>query len=243
MIGCWLLLLAGPLLADHETINIEVDVETEVELRRFPADGEVVLLGLPCDQGGGEAEMRAAETLAAAGIEVWMADLLSAHFLPIAPSSMRSLDGNQVRTLVDHAHKTTGKQVVLMASGFGAVPLLRGAEGWQSSDQRLIGGILLHPMLSEAIPEPGEEMVYLPIVERTSLPLVILQPARSPQRFWLQRLAKQLEKGGSRVTTEVIPGVRNHYYKRNDATEQELVAAAAMDRMIARAIATLQETK
>ena len=57
---------------------------TEVELRAFPAQGDTLMLWLACDEGHGAWEPKAAQTLAAAGIEVWLSDMLGAHFLPLA---------------------------------------------------------------------------------------------------------------------------------------------------------------
>lgn len=234
-----------PAWADFELHTITLEGETEIDIRVFTAQGDTLLLGFPCDQGTGYAEVKAAEAIAQAGIEVWMADLLGAHFLPITPSSMRKLDGQEVSALIDYAHQKTGKQVVLITAGYGAIPVLRGARLWRKRQgdkpaPYLNGAILFYPMLSEKTPEPGKMMEYLPVTYETSLPLFIYQPAKAPNRFWLKRLTRALEQGGSQVSSEILDGVRNRFYKRPDATEQEIRLSERLGELVIRAIDHLQ---
>jgi len=224
----------------HDTVTLSTDVE--MDLRYFSANGNTLLLGFPCDQGMGLAEAESGEVLARQGIEVWLADLLGAHFLPIAPSSMRSLEGYEVANLIDHAMAKSGKRIVLSASGYGAIPALRGARIWQQrhpSDRHLLGAILFFPILSAHNPEPGKPLEYLKIVRQTHLPIVIMQPSNSPTRFWVKKLKKTLEAGGSRVHVEMLPKVRSRFYARSDATEVEKAMSRRLPELVERAISIL----
>jgi len=216
--------------------------DVEMDLRIFTADGDTLMLGFPCDQGMGRAEAQAGEVLAKRGVEVWLADLLGAHFLPIAPSSMRSLQGDEVARLIDHAVKKTGKRIILTASGYGAIPALRGARRWQQqhpADRHLAGALLFFPMLSAHNPQPGKPLEYLPIVHQSSLPIVILQPGNSPNRFWVKTLQKTLEQGGSRVQVKILADVRSRFYARDDATAEEKALAAHLPELVEQALAML----
>ena len=227
----------------HESVSLSADVE--MDLRYFSANGDTMLLGFPCDQGMGHAEAEAGEVLAGRGIEVWLADLLGAHFLPIAPSSMRSLEGGEVANLIGHAIEKTGKRIVLTASGHGAIPALRGAHIWQQQhpeDHHLLGAILFFPVLSAHNPEPGKPLEYLDIVHQTNLPIVIMQPGNSPNRFWIKTLQKALEKGGSKVHVEILPGVRSRFYAREgDTTAAEKAMTERLPALVESAIATLHK--
>jgi len=238
------LALLSPVLyaeAEHESVMLTDDLE--MDLRYFPAEGDTMLLGFPCDMGMGQAEAAAGEVLSKRHIEVWLADLLGAHFLPIAPSSMRSLQGDEVAHLIDYAIKHSGKRVVLTASGYGAIPALRGARIWQQQhphDSRLAGAILFFPMLTAHEPEPGKPLQYLDIVHQTNLPIVLMQPGNTPARFWVRKLKKTLEKGGSQVDVEILPHVRPFFYSRTNATPAENAMAQRLPVLVEQALNKLR---
>ena len=227
----------------HESVML--DEETEMDLRRFPTEGNELILGFPCDLGTGKAEAQSGEVLSERRLEVWLADLLGAHFLPIAPSSMRSLQGEEVAKLIQHAvEERGGKRIVLTASGYGAIPALRGAQIWQQQhpdDKHLLGAILFFPMLTAGKPEPGKPIRYLPVVAQSKLPVVVMQPGNSPTRFWARKLKKELEKGGSVVHIEVLPKVRSRFYSRADASADELATARRLPELVEQAVERLKQ--
>jgi len=227
--------------AAHETVRLSEDIE--MDLRYFSAAGDTMLLGFPCDQGTGRAEAAAGEVLSGRGIEVWLADLLGAHFLPIAPSSMRTLEGREVANLIAHAVTQNDKRIILTASGYGAIPALRGAHIWQQQhpeSTRLAGAILFFPMLTAHNPEPGKPLEYLEVVHNTRLPVVIMQPTNTPTRFWVNKLKQTLEKGGSQVHVELLPNVRSRFYSRPNATEAERAMAQRLPELVEQALEQLR---
>lgn len=238
--------IATPLFASSEQHDsIMLDDETEMELRLFPAEGDKLILGFPCDLGTGKTEMQAGKVLSDQGLEVWMTDLLGAHFLPIAPSSVRSLDGQEVARLIQlSVNEREGKRVILIASGHGSIPALRGARIWQQQhpqDTHLLGAILFFPNLTAGKPEPGKPLKYLPVVSQTSIPVVIMQPGNSPTRFWSRKLKKELEKGGSRVSIELLAKVRSNFYSRSDATAAEQAMTQRIPELVSNAISQLHK--
>ncbi len=238
---------AAPLHAESSRADaLDLKDGVSVPLRIFPAHGKTLLLWLACDEGHGVWEPKAAQSLAAEGIEVWLPDLLSAHFVPAAPSAIKQLPAADVAALVERARAVTGKSVVLVAAGPAAVPALRGALEWQRlhpGNPALAGAILLYPELYAVTPAPGVEAAYYPEVARTALPLFIYHSQRSPGRWWLEHLKVEFRKGGSRVDSLVLPGVRGYFYGREDATPEEDAMAAHLPELLGDAVKNLQEKK
>ena len=89
-------------------------------------------------------------------------------------------------------------------------------------------------------PEPGKPVEYLEVVHDTRLPIVIMQPANSPTRFWVKKLQKSLEQGGSQVHVEHLPEVRPFFYSRPDATPAEHAMALRLPELVEQALAKLR---
>lgn len=241
-------IVATPLRAEVETVTFALSNDTDVDIRKFPADGEFLLLGFPCDQGTGLNEAEVAELISAAGIEVWMADLLSAHFLSRTPESIRSLDGKNVQELISLVTRESNKTIVLITSGYGSVPVLRGVNRWRKQfqgdiDDPVHGAIFFYPFLQAGKPEPGEAPEYLPVVAETALNITIYQPEKSPSKFRLKHLTTTLEKGGSHIETTILPGVRNNFYRLKNPTPEERVMTYKIPRMIIESIKKMEQRR
>jgi len=235
---CCLLL---PPLAGAEGIQRSVDLSMgeSMDLRIFPAAASKdILLWLPCDQGLGIAEVGFAKELSSGGQAVWLADLLGMYFLPMAPSSMRQISGEEILELLELIRAEDGRPVYLVSAGYGSIPTLRGARLWkekyagQADEDYVAGIILLYPELTASEPEPGRELDYVPVVTQTSTPLYIMQPELTPARFWLHRLTALLEQGGASVETQLLPKVRGYFYIKEDANEAEVAMAADVPRLV-----------
>lgn len=211
--------------------NVTLQDGTQVPVTVFPAAGRSLLLWLPSGSGLVPAESAAAARLASRGVEVWLADTLSARFLPPLPSSLEQVPASDVTQLIAAARREGGKTVYLVTSGRGAVPALQGAALWRRQhggrDPGLGGGILLFPDLYVAAPEPGEDARYLPIAFNTRLDLVILQGELSPWYWYLDALKTALERGGSTVRITPLPGTRDRFYGR-EAAKVPLASEQAM---------------
>jgi hypothetical protein len=216
------------LYAQGEGRSLELASGESMDLRVFPAPkSKDILLWFPCDQGMGTAEVDFADELAAAGQEVWLADLLGMYFLPVAPSSMRTIQGQEVVETIEMLQREDGRPIYLVSAGFGSIPVLRGARLWKEKyadtalEDYIAGIILLYPELHGSEPEPGHELNYLPVVSHTSTPVMIMQPQLTPARFWLHRLTAMLESGGAAVQTEILPGVRGYFFVKQASTPAE----------------------
>jgi len=220
MLICAAMTLAGGALAAEASRQRSVPLGDglEVAVQVFPARGRELVVWLPSEAGQTSTDEQIAVQLAGTGIEVWLADVINARFLPEVRSSLELIPGADVAKVIAAA-AASGKRVYLLSAARGAVPALRGARVWQLEhprDNALAGAILLWPNLYVATPEPGADAEYLPVVGETRLRLYILQPTLSPWYWRLTRLTAELQSAGSTVQTKVLPGVRDRFYYRSD---------------------------
>lgn len=245
--GIFVLLYLTPLLAYSATSSELRSIEggdTEIDIRIFRSNGNVLLLGFPCDEGRSIAEEKTASSLAADGIEVWMPDLLSAYMLPKVKSSLASIQTEAIIALITEATKT-GKQIYLIASGPDTELVLRGAREWEKlhPDTPLTGAILMFPRLFKDAPEPGVVPEYVDAVGQTKLPIMLLEGERTPNRWGIANLSDALQQNGSQVISKVIPNVRGYFFKRADANRSEDVVTSQLAGMIKVSLFYLQEEK
>lgn len=211
--------------------NIETD-DADIEVRVFPATGNVLLLGFPCDEGKSIAEEKTAQSLSDDGIEVWMPDMLGGFMLPKVRSSLASIPTETITAIIAEALKT-GKKVYLIASGPDTELILRAASEWEEEGHDPVAGaILMFPRLFKDEPVPGEVPEYVDAVGKTRLPIMLLEGGRTPNRWGLNTLSHELHKSGSDVTSRVIPKVRGYFFKRQDANRSEDVVTSQMAGLI-----------
>lgn len=228
--------------------SMRMSTGTEISLRTFPGVGDTLMLGFPCDEGLGAQEARSSQALAGLGLEAWLPDMLGSHGLPVAPSSMEQIPPEEVAEVIDQAVKLSGKKVVLVTTGRGAVPILQGARIWldRATPQEraaLIGAILFRPDLYSVKPAPGVEARYHKIVAQTSMPVFIYQGQRSPGRWWLEHLKVEFTRGGSRISSKVLPNVRGFFYAAQDPTDEEKAMTERLPELILDAIKQLESTR
>lgn len=201
-----------------ELFSLDLPGGDVVDIRQFKADGDRLLLGFACDEGTGEAEMDAAMLLSDTDMEIWMPDLLTAHFLPKLKSSLVQIPTEDVVTLINAAIDSSDKQVYLISSGQGSAVLLRGLAAWELENpdrlDALQGVILLYPRLNASPPEPGKDPVYIEAVGKTKTSIAVLEGAKTPNSWALPALKEKLAASGALVTTALIPGVRGFFYER-----------------------------
>jgi len=220
--------------------TIETD-DADIDVRIFPADGNVLLLGFACDEGKSTAEEKTAMSLAEDGIEVWMPDMLSGFMLPKVRSSLHKISTSALTAIIDQATQT-GKQVYLVASGPDTELILRSVSDWEAKHGKpLAGAILMFPRLFKETPVPGKIPVYVDAVGKTHLPIMLLEGGRTPNRWGINTLRHELQKSGSKVTAKVIPDVRGYFFKRQDANRSEDVVTSQMAGLIKVSLFYLEE--
>jgi thiol-disulfide isomerase/thioredoxin len=206
-------------IATAESITVPVSNGEEVPIERFAASGDSVIIWTPSDFGIQPPQGPVALSLAKQGIEVWIADLHTAYFVPTGRFSSNSFPVADVGLLVDAAVARGKRNIILASSGRATRLLLRGARDWQSShpDQSSIRGfILFHPSLYLDQPRLGEDAEYLPIARSTNLPIYIFQPLRSATYMRLPGLRTALGEGGATVFVHPLPDVAVGFHLRPD---------------------------
>ena len=220
IVTLWLTLT--PSLLAQQSISIDSH-DTTLTADSYPAKGSMLYLWLPPEGGFQPAHSHIAKALNSLGIEVWLVDLFEARFLPPVASSLEQIPATDVSILLGRAQQT-GKQLILVSSGRGTFPLLRGIHYWQQSHpdlEPLTGVILLSPQFYLETPDPGEAAQLHPIVSHTNLPIFILQPKLSPWFWKLEQTVPVLQQAGSDVYVRTLPEVRDRFYYRPDASLKE----------------------
>ncbi|WP_018877177.1 MULTISPECIES: peroxiredoxin [unclassified Thioalkalivibrio] len=206
----------------------------EVPVERYRADGDAVLLWFPSEHGLRDGHRTQALALQAIGIEVWLVDPFSGHFLPEAASSFDDMPTTTVADLIESAHADTGRAVFAFGHDRALPWLLTGLYQWQLAHpdaDHMAGLLMASPYLHTGVDTEGAELQA--IVGLTNLPVYILQPAQSPQRQQLGRIRAGLTEGGSAVGARLLPGIRDRFFFRPDATAGEQLASEHFHREIA----------
>lgn len=207
-----------------ENQTVTIDDQTEINIEVYSQSPHTVLIWQPHELGQQAIDQQLANSLAQKGVATWLVGLLESNFLANTASNMDRLDANQVAKLITVATQT-GNPVIVATSGRGAIPILRGVRRWQlanADNKQLAGVILLSPQLYVETPDPGVEAQFMPIVSASNVPLVILQPDKSPWYWKLNASIAALQSGGSEVFFQPLRGVRDRFYFRADANELEI---------------------
>jgi len=195
-------------------------------------------LGFPCDEGSSIAEEETAISLAEDGVEVWMPDMLGGYMLPKSKSSIHSIPSDGLIKVVQEA-VNTGKDVYLIASGSDTELILRVAAEWETGQTQepdtassVKGAVLMFPRLNKGSPQPGQEPQYVDVVGKTKMPLMVLEGARTPNRWGLAHLVSSMETNGSKVISKLIPEVRGYFFKRDDPNMPEEVVTSQLSGLV-----------
>ena len=236
-------LLFTGLATAKEIKYFDLPSEEEAEVRIFPSHGNTLLIGFSCDGGKSEHEEKTAQTLSEDGIEVWMPDMLTAYMLPKSKSSLSEMPDEDLAHIVYQA-LLTKKDVYLVASGPDTQLLLRVAAQWKKDHpehNNLKGAILLFPRLNDGAPQPGVEPKYVNSVGTTTIPLMVIEGGRTPNRWGINHLQSKLASGGSQVISKIVPGIRGYFFKRADPNRTEDVVTSQLSGLIKVGIYYLQE--
>jgi len=230
-------------MAVEETVTLSSG--TSVTSQRYgAADARTVVLWMTGQYGPLEAEQHAAEDLAGLDMQVWLTDWLAPYFLPQAVGSLEAVPVSDLADWLEAMlQRHTGRPLVLIASGHATVLPLRAAAAWQArhgAPAPVAGAILLWPLLYRD-PEPGEDPQYDPVVSQTRLRLTLLVPMSSAGYWWREAMLAAFEAAGSRVSITVLPGLRDRFYHRGDATAQEQAEGARLGEILAPHITALSK--
>jgi len=202
------------------------------DYRTFPATGQQLLLWVASERGRAEPELRAAQQLAAQGVEVWSLDLASAYFLPQLASSMEAVPRQDMVDWLRVA-QASGKPVTVYAVARAAVPVLHAAGALEPAERERLCVMLMYPNLY-TVAEPLAEPDYLDPGSLAGLRVRVLQPRRSAATPWLPGLLDHLARQGATVSQVMLENLREGYWARETPTEFEIAESRRMDAMLLR---------
>ena len=217
------LISASPSAVANQTITVPVASEAEISVEQFPSNGKYLMLWIAPEYGLRAAHRSLAKMLNAQNIEVWMSNVVESLFMTQSSSSIKKLDGNYVADLIEYAHKTTGKKIILAGDSYAAISVLRGAHQWQSRTQTqpyLVGAMLFTPLTYTEIPPLGQLPRYMPIVSATNIPLMIYQAKHHGGSIGqFNTLVGKLRQHGNPVFTRITPKEMALFYEENMTPE------------------------
>lgn len=207
---------------------------TLVVSQRHAADGPLLVLWLTGQYGQVAAEQQAAARLSEQGVETWVTDWFAPLFLPLLPSSVAAVPDAELADWLEAVRqRQPQRRIVFLASGHTAAWPLRAVRAWRARygaagvAEPVAGSVLLHPVLYRDL-EPGAEPQYDPLAAAVRLDTLLLQPMSSAGYWWRDSLKAVLETAGSHVLLEALPGVRDGFYRRGDATAREQAEGARL---------------
>ena len=216
----FLLLIFMPLSA--EDFVVEDVSENEINVRHYAADGDLLIIWLVDHDAHRKMFEKMLDAINASGIEIWRVDPLADYFLPRSSENERTLSGDAVAALLEHAHRVSDKTIMVAAYDRMPLPALRGIRLWQQSGQqsaqkynqksRLAGAVFFYPNFFGPPPVAGEKPVLDPILEMTNIPVTIYQPETGAQRWRLMEVLEGFWKAGSPTHAYIVPQVRDWFF-------------------------------
>ena len=207
-----------------DELSLHTTDGTDLTVQRYAAQGDYLLLWIAAGNGLDQREIQFARDLTGKNIEVWQIDFADALFLPHGNQLLRDLNPDYVADLITAAHTQTGKQIVLAAHAYGAIPVINGIHRWQSRrpvSAYVTGALLFTPELYTGPPELGKDPEFVPATYATRVPLFIYQDAKHHTNWQLPRLWHILESNAAPVYVKLLPGVTGLFYASDDAAATE----------------------
>jgi thiol-disulfide isomerase/thioredoxin len=205
----------------NNSFNIEV-LNEEFTLQHYPTPGKQLVIYVAPGYGFNERGFAMAKALADQGIEVWMVDLAENLFLPRGNKTMRTINDQYLAFIIEQAHIQSGKNITLFTSSYGAIPVLQGAHRWQLNHPKiekayLNGAILFSPELYLGVPALGVDPDFVPVTSASNIPIMIYQSEYRNNRWQLDNVIHNLEKGGATVYRKILPGITSFFYQLDTA--------------------------
>jgi len=228
-----------------EEIIVPVADDNELTVEKFDAKGNHLVIWIAPEYGFRQNHQNLAKTLASQGIEVWQSNVLESLFLTQGTQSQKQLTGSYIADMIEYAHKTTGKNIIISGDSYASISALRAARQWQSRGIRksyLKGAVLFSPYTYAYVPPLGVSPEYLPIVDATNIPLVIYQAQHSGIIGQFSTLFTKLQQHNNPVYLKKIPGIMSLFYQKQ-ATPQMKAGAKSVAGSINKMISLLSKHK
>lgn len=203
-------------------ITVPVSPEIDITVERFSSSGKYLILWLAPEYGLRTNHRFMARQLTDQKIEVWLSNIAESLYLPQSTNSLKQLDGKYVAALIEYAHQTTGKKIVVAGDSYAALNALMGAQQWQEMHQKspyLIGAILFSPSVYAYIPSLGLPPEFMPITSSTNIPIMIYQGQKNGNVTQFNSLIEQLQQHDNPVYFKSIPNIRSLFYSEEPTEE------------------------
>ena len=195
--------------------------DSEIEILKYSSNSKNLLIMLPSEHGITDGLKTLAKDINQKNTEVWIADPFSSFFLIPASSSLKKIPIESYVQIIKEAQKTK-KNIYLFSNDKGASVLLDAAHKWQTISSNIISGVILvSPDLYKKTPKAGDEGSLLPVTKITNLPISIFVPEKSTLNLRVNKLDHALKVSGSDVVLNSIKNVRNRFFFREDASDNE----------------------
>ena len=209
------------------SFSITLSHGVDLDITKYSSNGTDLLLFIYPTSGRGidHHHESMAQELSGANIEVWLADITDALFLPNSSSTMRKFTGEYLAELIEKAHLKTGKNIIIAGHSYAAIPVLRGAYQWQKSNPKtsyLKTAVLFTPKLYKTLPPLGQDPQYLPIVSATNIPLIIFQGSKHGNKWQLPNLLETLHTSNFNIVVEMIPDIGSPFVGKTVTEKQQL---------------------
>ena len=202
----------------------------EITAEVFGAGNATRVLWIAPSYGIHARHQQIAQLLGSSGLEVWQIDLPDSLFMPRTATSMRKISPHIVAGLIEHFGKNN-KKVLLISSSYGAIPVLRGVQHWQStqpSEWTVIGVVLFSPYLYTQVPPLGQSPLFIPV--NTSVPIYIFQDEKNGNRWQFPAMLKHLQKTTT-VYSEIMKGTTSLFYEKDTAIDTLNMLEAITDKI------------
>ena len=201
---------------------ITISTGDEITVEQFPASGKYLMVWLAPEYGFRGAHRSLARMLTEQNIEVWQSNIVESLFMPQGSTSIKKLNGLRVAEIIEHAHKITGKKIIVVGDSYATVSALQGAHQWQRKNHikpYLIGAVLFSPYTYSTIPPLGQLPEYMPVISSTNIPIMIYQAKNNGNIGQFDSLVEKLQQHGNPVYTRLTPKVMSLFYEETPTKE------------------------
>ncbi|MGD8526849.1 MAG: TlpA disulfide reductase family protein, partial [Thioalkalispiraceae bacterium] len=199
--------------------SIELTSGEEISATIYGQHQQVRVLWLSSSSGFHVRHHQVATDMANKEMEVWQVNLAESLFMPKGAETMRNIPPAIVAELIEEISEQGKYRILMMSSGYGSIPVLRGIHAWQSRQRKqavIEGAILFTPYVYTTVPELGMAPSLIPELSVTNIPLYIFQAEKNGNRWHLPDMLNALEKHAP-VFTQILSGVTSLYYPDDKA--------------------------
>lgn len=239
-----LLFLMLPCLSLAELVDFDVPSGVTLQVARFDADAETLLIWLPSERGFERGYTDIAKGISAAGQPLWVVDLHESYMIPTGRKSIEEFKTEDVLALMKLAADEGYRQVALFSGSRGTRLALQVTRAWQLSEDRiprLVGNITQYPNLLVDGRDIGEQAIYRSIAKSTNVPVYLLHVEFSTKYAHREAIVAALETGGASVFRHELKGVQGGFHVRpeEELTQTDLEARKKLPGILKNAVKLL----